>query len=153
MKRLVAVLAVPFVSSCFGATSFYGDEFSQYYQRPAEETRLGATTRQAITHWTTDPKKKARIGFLERYEIQVKGSREKREGYYLFNAGHTDKVGFITAEGVFYRFDKHGRLGERVGEYPIYGDVAHKAFFTGLKVFYGFPLADNVDLESIDPYK
>jgi len=68
-----------------------------------------------------------------------------RDSWYIFDRLGTTRVGFITNEGEFYRFDAAGRLGEKVGEY--------KVLPTGLKIFFGIPLDEHLDVEEIDPYK
>lgn len=145
--RFVAVLAL-LAAGALGSCShrdFRGEEFSNYYRGPAEETRQERVERKEIVHWAKNPRDKKRIGFLWKYETQVAGSRNIRESYYIMNLTGTKREGFVTAEGRFYRFNENGGLGEFVGAYPIHP--------TGLKVFFGFPLTDNVELEDIDPHK
>lgn len=139
LSGLLAVLA-----ACSEANS-YGEEFSLYYRRPASETRSERVERREIVHWPANPKDKKRIGFLHKYTTLVEGSRTPRDCWYIFDRYGETRIGFITAEGVFHRFDNQGRLGERVGEYTVVS--------TGLKVFFGIPLKENVDVEEIDPYK
>lgn len=144
MKRILIVLALPLVASC-GDQYGYKEEWSGFYDRPATETTSERVERREIVHWANNPKDKKRIGFLHRYETKIVGSRQTRECWYIFDPLGVSRVGFITAEGEFFRFDANGRLGERVGEYKI---VA-----TGLKIFFKIPLSQHVDLEEIDPYK
>jgi hypothetical protein len=144
MKRLALLLALPLFASC-SDQYYYAEEFSLYYDRPATETTSDRIERREIVHWAKNPKDKKRIGFLHQYETKVVGSRKFRDSWYIFDVLGKTRVGFITDEGVFYRFDAAGRLGERVGEF--------KVMFTGLKVFFGIPLEENLDLEEIDPYK
>ena len=125
---------------------YYPEEWSQYYKKPHDETTTERTVRREINHWTNDPKNKERVGFLFTYETQLKGGRGSRESYYIYDARGLEAVGFITAEGTFYRFDDSGRLKEPpVGTYPIID--------LGLKVFFGFPIRDNLGIVKIDPYK
>lgn len=145
MKRLAfAVLAIPAVASC---TNQYGykEEFSLYYDQPAAETKKYRVERREIVAWGTNPKDKKRIGFLYQNETKVVGSRSFRDSFEIYDRLGTTAIGFITAEGVFYRFDAHGKLGEKVYE--------GKIVVTGLKIFFGLPLTHNLDLEEIDPYK
>ncbi len=144
MKRLAFLVAAAATASCSGKTSFYGDEFSQYYQHPREETTRERTDSKEIVHWAASPKDKRRIGFYETWEIRLKGSRDTRECHYIKDAAGIKDIGFVTNEGVFYRFDSAGQK-TRVGEYTIVS--------TGLKIFFGIPIRENVDLEPIDPYK
>lgn len=144
MKRW-ALLLVPLAASCAARPYFYGDEFSQYYMRPAEETRQELLESREIVHWKNDPKQKQRVGYLFHVNTQVKGSRVERDSWYIYDRWGTSRVGFITSEGVFYRFDERGQLGEEVGRWTI--------ITTGLKAFLGIDLRDNLDLDPIDPYK
>lgn len=144
MKRLLLLLILPLGAAC-GNSNYYGEEFSNYYDRPATETSSERVERREIVAWTKSPKDKRRVGFLHKYETKVAGSRSYRESWYIFDTLGVTRVGFITAEGVFYRFDANGRLGERVYE--------GKILATGLKIFFKMPLTDNLDLEEIDPYK
>lgn len=139
-----ALAALP-LAACSDGAGYYGEEFSNYYKGPAETTRSERVERREIVHWKDDPRQKARIGFLYKYETVVAGSRSARESWRIYDRLGNTAVGLITGEGVFYRFDEQGRLGQRVGEYPV---VA-----TGLKIFFGIPLKENVDVEEIDPYK
>jgi hypothetical protein len=61
------------------------------------------------------------------------------------NALGSKGLGMITDEGKFYRYDANGRPEIFVGEYKI--------VTTGLKVFFGIPIRENLDLEEIDPFK
>ncbi len=145
MKRWLAAFAAPLLSSCVDTASYYGEEFALYYKNPAEETSSERVDSREIVTWKADPRRKKRIGYLYKVDTQVAGSRSTRESYTIYNDTGMKAVGFITAEGVFYRFDALGRLGDRVGGYPILP--------TGLKVFFGIPMEDNVDLDEIDPYR
>jgi hypothetical protein len=144
MKRLALLLAIPAAVSC---TNQYGykEEFSLYYDKPATETTSDRVERREIVGWGANPKDKRRLGFLHQYETKVVGSREYRQCWYIFDKLGTTRVGFITNEGDFYRFDSNGHLGPKVYE--------GKVVTTGLKIFYGLPLTYNLDLEEIDPYK
>ncbi len=144
MKRLALLLVLPAIASC-SDRHYYAEEFSLYYDRPATETTSERVERREIVHWAKNPKDKKRIGFLHQYETKVVGSRQMRDSWYIFDRLGNTRVGFITNEGEFYRFDAHGRLGERVGEY--------KVLPTGLKIFFGIPLDQHLDVEEIDPYK
>jgi hypothetical protein len=145
--KMARALACLILAGCVDTPHFRGEGFSQYYRGPAEETQGPRRVEsREILHWTKDPREKRRIGYLHRYEVQPKGSRDVRECYYISDASGTKEIGFITAEGVFYRFDARGRLAEpAVGAYTI--------LTTGLKVFFGLPLSDNLDVEPIDPYR
>jgi len=142
---LVAVLALPLGASCSYSANYYGEEFANYYKRPAEEPTTERTDRREIIHWAANPKDKKRIGFLYRYETQPRGSRETRDAYQIWNVYGSRALGMITDEGKFYRYDENGRPEIYVGEYKI--------ATTGLKVFFGIPIRENVDLEDIDPFK
>lgn len=143
--KRATLLALPLAfAACRDTASYYGEEFSNYYRGPAEGSSSERVERREIVHWKSNPRDKKRIGFLYKYETLVKGSRTYRDSWYIYDRLGKTAVGFITAEGKFHRFTEDGRIGEFVGEYPIP---------TGLKVFYGLPLADNLDLEEVDPYK
>lgn len=144
MKRLALLLVLPAIASC-SDRHYYAEEFSLYYDRPATETTSERVERREIVHWAKNPKDKKRIGFLHQYETKVVGSRQMRDSWYIFDRLGTTRVGFITSEGEFFRFDASGRLGERVGEYKVQP--------TGLKIFFGIPLSEHIDVEEIDPYK
>lgn len=142
MTRVLLVLALPAaLAACSGAHG-HPEEFPQYFPGIAPETRQERTARKEIVHWGSNPKDKKRIGFFHTYETLPQGSRTIRESHYIMDLTGSRRVGFVTAEGKFHRFTKDGM--EFVGEYPI---------LTGLKVFYGFPIKDNIDLEDIDPHK
>ena len=143
--RFAATLLLLAPAACRDTASYYGEEFSNYYRGPAEETSSERVERREIVHWKSNPRDKKRIGFLYKYETLVKGSRSYRDSWYIYDRLGKKAVGFITAEGKFHRFTEEGRIGEFVGEYKI--------ATTGLKVFYGFPQTDNIDLEEVDPYK
>lgn len=145
MKRLALVLALPAIASC---TNQYGykEEFSLYYDKPATETTSERTERREIVAWGKNPKDKVRIGFLNKYETKVVGSRVYRESWSIMDKLGLKRIGFITAEGKFHRFTDTGKLDEEV----IYEG---KIVTTGLKIFFGLPLTHNLDLEEIDPYK
>lgn len=142
---LLAALALALGVSCSESANYYGEEFANYYKRPAEESTTERTDRREIVHWASNPKDKKRIGFLYRYETQPRGSRETREAYQIWNMYGNKALGMVTDEGKFYRYDANGRPEIFVGEYKIHA--------TGLKVFFGIPIRENVDLEDIDPFK
>ena len=145
MKRLLLLLALPAAASC---TNQYGhaEEFSWGFNKPASETTSARIERREIVAWGANPKDKQRIGFLYRNETKVVGSREYRESYSIYDRLGVTQIGFVTAEGVFYRFDKYGHF-----EQPAVYEG--KIMATGLKIFFGLPLSHNLDLEEIDPYK
>jgi len=144
MKRLALLVALPIAVSC---TNQYGhpEEFSWGFDKPATETKSARVERREIVAWGANPKDKKRIGFLHQYETKVVGSRVYRNCWYIFDRLGVSRVGFITNEGTFFKFDQYGHLGEKVYE--------GKVVTTGLKIFFGYPLSHNVDLEEIDPYK
>ena len=146
MKRLaLVVLALPAALSCSDQYG-YPEEWSYGYDKPATQTTSSRIERREIVAWGANPRDKKRLGFLYRNETKVAGSREYRESYAIYDRLGTTQVGFITAEGVFYRFDKYGHFEQP----PVYEG---KIQVTGLKIFFGLPLTYNVDLEEIDPYK
>jgi len=144
MKRLALILALPAVAACTNQFG-YPEESSYLYDKPSTETKSARVERREIVAWGANPKDKKRIGFLYQNETKVVGSRQWRDSYAIYDRLGVTQIGFITAEGEFYRFDKYGHLGEKVYE--------GKIMVTGLKIFFGLPLSHNVDLEEIDPYK
>lgn len=141
-----ALLLATAAAGCADTGSFYGEEFSNYYGPPAAETKSERVERRAVFHWKDNPRDKKRIAFLYKYETQVKGSRSYRDSWYIYDRLGKKAVGFITAEGQFFRFQADGRREEKpIGEWPIIS--------TGLKVFFDLPLRDNVDVVEIDPYE
>ncbi len=142
MKRWALVLVV--VGGCAGRLHEYGEEYQEFYGSPSAETQSENVERKKIMHWRKDPKLKVRVGFLEKYRVRLKGMRDWRELYYILNPGGTDRLGFINEDGKFFRYDRDGRA-VKVGEYAVID--------TGVKVFFGFPLSDNLGFEDLDPYK
>jgi hypothetical protein len=140
MPLLLAVA----VGSCSDYRDYYKEEFSMYYEHPREETSRRRVDSKEIVYWATNPKDKQRIGFYETWEVKLAGSRGTRECHYIKDVGGIKTIGFVTDEGVFFRFDEKGNA-QRVNEYQI---VA-----TGLKVFFGIKISENLDLEEIDPYR
>jgi hypothetical protein len=142
MKRL-ATVALLAMAGC-GYQDWRPEANQYWYGKPASETSMENAERRRIYHWKTDPKLKTRVGILEKNRLRLKGTREWQDLYYIKSAGGTELLGFITEDGVFFRYDRDGKA-HRVGEY--------KVIDTGVKVFFGFPLADNLSFEDIDPYK
>ncbi len=145
MRTLAAALVALAGASCSDSAHYYGEEFAGYYRGPSEAARSERIDRKEIIHWGSNPKDKKRIGFLHKYESQPRGSRSTREGYQIMNALGNKALGMITDEGRFYRYDEHGRPSIYINEYKI--------IVVGLKVFFGIPQSENLDLEEIDPYK
>jgi len=83
--------------------------------------------------------KKQLIGFLEKYEI-ISNRDTRQEFYYIFDISHK-RIGFVNPFGKFYKYTKSGEMAE-FGEYPILP--------TGLKLFFGVPLEDNLFLSQVE---
>lgn len=145
MRRMLGLSTLLAGLAACSDSHYYGEEFSLYYRHPSDRTKTGRVEHREIVHWVSSPKDKKRIGLLERHETLVEGSRTYRDCWYIFDRTGVTRLGFITQEGVFHRFDSQGRLGERLGEYTIQ--------VTGLKVFFGIPLKENLAVEEVDPYK
>jgi hypothetical protein len=145
MTRRMAVLAAIFTASCSDSANYYGEEWSPYYEHPREETSRKRVDSKEIVYWATNPKDKKRIGFYETWEVKLKGSRQTRECHYIKDSGGLTIIGFVSNEGVFYRFEPGSSTPRKIDEYQILS--------TGLKVFFGIPIRENVDLEDIDPYR
>ncbi|MBI4564403.1 MAG: hypothetical protein HY716_06890 [Planctomycetes bacterium] len=120
------------------------EAWSEYYGKPAAETERTLLERRQIIHWSSDPGRKERVGFLETYSILLEGSRVPREYHLILNGSGTERLGHINETGIFYRFTPNGEMVP-VGEYPIID--------TGLKIFFGFPLSDHLAFEPLDPYR
>ena len=144
MIRWMALLTALATASCGSNISYYGEEWSNHYQPNREETSRKRVDSKEIVYWASNPKDKRRIGFYETWEVKLKGSRGTRECHYIKDVGGIKTIGFVTDEGVFYRFDDKGNA-ERLNEYQILS--------TGFKVFFGIKISENVDLEDIDPYR
>ena len=143
------------VAGCGEPMRSPGEEYSQFYRQPNRTRESGNLERQKIIRTIPDPadSKKAvreRIGILERNTVTLEGSRMSRE-HYVIRDRHFEQIGFVTAEGRFYKFDGHGQR-VLVGEYVIGDDPERRMFMTGLKVFFGLSLDTNLSLEEIDPY-
>ena len=142
MQLVLAVLAAVIVAGCSNR-DWHGEAFSKYYAPPSKETGQQLEERQAILHWTTNPRDRKRIGYLEKYKIQLEGSREPHDIYYIRNASGLKTLGYINENGVFFKYTKDGQVA-RIGEYPIY-DV-------GIRIFYELPKGDNLAFEDIAAY-
>jgi hypothetical protein len=149
MKRL-SLPALAVLASCAGDYSWRSEGYNEFYRQPYGKAERANLERKKIMHWTTNPRLKKRLGVLERNEVILEGSRAPRDHWTILDS-HFETVGFITAEGKFYRFD-HRAERHLVGEYPIQDDPDRRMFMTGLKVFFGLPLTDNLSLDDIDPY-
>ena len=143
--RLSVLAALLACVSCSGTLGYYGEEWSPYYEQPREETSRKRIDSKEIVYWATNPKDKRRIGFYETWEVKLQGSRKTRECHYIKDSGGLTIIGFVTDEGVFYRFDPGSSSPRRIDEYQVLS--------TGLKVFFGISIRENVDLEDIDPYR
>ena len=142
IRIALAGLAAVIAAGC-GTHDWHGEAFSKYYPPPSKETGQQLEERQAIMHWTSNPRDKKRIGYIEKYKIQLEGSREPHDIYYIRNASGMKTLGYINENGVFFKYTNNGQV-ERVGEYPIY-DV-------GIRIFYGLPKGDNLAFEDISAY-
>ncbi|HEY3226956.1 MAG TPA: hypothetical protein VGK61_08195 [Planctomycetota bacterium] len=137
-----AALAALLLGAC-GYSDWHGEAFSAYYPRPSRETGQTLEERLQLMQWTKDPRKKTRIGYLEKYSILLEGSRTPHDIYYIRNAAGTATLGYINENGVFFRYTGDGRA-ERVGEFPIRD--------TGIRIFFGLSKEDNLGFEEINPY-
>jgi hypothetical protein len=122
---------------------WHGEAFSRMYPQPNQKTEQQLDERQAIMHWTTNPREKERVGYLEKYSITLAGSREPHDIYYIRDGMGMKTLGYISENGAFFRYTKDGQA-ERIGEYPI-RDV-------GIRIFFGFPKSDNLAFEDIPTY-
>ncbi|HXX92210.1 MAG TPA: hypothetical protein VEN81_01165 [Planctomycetota bacterium] len=143
--RGLALAAVLGTASCYNDLHYYGEEWSMNYQHPRDETSRRRVDSKEIVYWASNPKDKVRIGFYETWEVKLEGSRGSRECHYIKDSGGLKTIGFVTNEGVFFRFPEGSSTPQRLNEYQI--------LTIGLKVFFGIPNHENVDLEDIDPYR
>ncbi|GEM_PF-5821119 len=155
MRLLVAGLTLFVLNSCSEELAYRAEDYHGLYRQPRRRGEHSNVERKKIVRTFAEPgnpKKpvRERIGILERNEVTLEGTRQVREQYVILDR-HFEQVGFITAEGQFYRFDETGRR-TFVGEYVIGDDPERKMFMTGLKVFFHLPLSENLALEEIDPY-
>ncbi len=143
MKAPILWLALAFAAGCSGRDTV-GESWSQYYPQPYDETQATGVERKEILAWLKDPKERRRIGYLEKYEIILQGTRTKREFYYILDPGGRERIGFATEYGEFFRYRRDGTK-EKLGAYPV--------FDVGLKVFFGLTHEHVIRLEAIDPYR
>ncbi len=146
MRAFLLLLPAVAAASCSTGYHWRSGEFRDYYSTPGKKTESQNLDRKKI-YYTVDRGKLQFLGILEKNEIRVKGSRDARSHYNILDR-HFRKVGFISEEGEFSRYDGSGRL-QSVGEFPI--------LMKGLKVFFGFPLFSRdheyqIFLQPIDPY-
>ncbi|MBI2931742.1 MAG: hypothetical protein HYY16_08825 [Planctomycetes bacterium] len=139
----LAILGSAWAAGC-GPLHERGEAWQQYYASPAGETTSEVVERKKIIHWAANVGERKCLGILEKGRIRLKGSREWHETYAILNPAGTARIGFVNETGAFFRYDREGER-VRVGEYPI--------FTTGLKVFFGLPLAENLALEDFDLYE
>ena len=138
ISRGIAILAALLAAGCSNLY-WHGEAFRHYYPSSSKETDQQLEERLAIMHWT-NPKDKKRIGYLEQYKIQLEGSRDLHDIYYLRDASGQNTLGYISENGIFYRYTSSGQA-VRVGEYPIRQ--------VGVRVFFGYPKGDNIAFEDI----
>ncbi|MBI2900169.1 MAG: hypothetical protein HYY17_08280 [Planctomycetes bacterium] len=155
MTRFLPIALLLVLSACGDPSRSPGEEYSQFYRQPNRRKESVNLERKKIVRSTPDPRDpkkvvKEKVGYLERNEVTLEGSRTSREHYVILDR-HFESIGFITVEGKFYRFDETGRR-VFVGEYVIGDDPERRMFMTGLKVFFGISLNDSLSLEEIDPY-
>lgn len=143
MIRAVSLAALLALGACTHADTV-GESWSQYYPPPYAETGVTVVERLKILTFTTDPSQRELIGYLEKCEARLEGTRFPREFHYLVDKRGTERLGFVTERGEFFRFNKDGTR-KRLGHYPL-EDV-------GLRVFYGLSTDHVVRLDSIDPYR
>lgn len=152
MRRILALLVL---AGCSDELGYRGEHYSSLYRQPNKTRESRNLERKKIVRSYSDPADpkrllKERVGVLERNEVTLAGTRNPREHYVILDR-HFREVGFISAEGRFYRFDETGRR-EYVGEYVIGDDPERRMFMTGIKVFFKLSLDENLSLEDVDPY-
>ena len=143
MRRLIAVAVLAGAAAGCSNLDWHMESFSSHYAKPNKVTEQHLDERHTILHWTTNPRDKERIGYLEKYTITLAGSREPHDIYYIRDASGKKTLGYISESGAFFRYTSDGQA-ERIGEYPI-RDV-------GIRVFYDLPKGDNLAFEEIAAY-
>ena len=114
--------------------------FWQKRSTTEEEMKVG---QKKIMTWGENPRQKRLVGWFEEWQYKPKGVRKWRTYYRIYDARGVNYVGYATDFGQFYRLTSTGYKSP-VGEFKI--------LHTGLKVFFGISLDDNLDLVEIDPY-
>src|SRR5262245_39925355 len=120
MKKLgiaAASLLAAAAGGC-GSVDWHGESFRHYYAGGNKATEQNPVERLAIVHWAENPRDKHRIGYLEKYEITLEGSREPHDLYYIRDAAGMKTLGYISENGAFFKYTKTGEA-VRIGEYPI----------------------------------
>ena len=146
MRVFLLLLPILSLFACGTGYHWRSEEFQEMYSTETRAKEKGNLDRQKI-YYSLDRGEVEFLGVLEKNQIRLEGQRNPRMHYIIFDRHH-EKVGFISAEGEFSRFDAEGRL-QPMGEFPI--------LMKGLKVFFGFPLASReheyqIFLQPIDPY-
>ncbi len=146
MRIFLLLLTVLSLSACGTGYHWKSQEYREMYSTETNAKKSENIDRQKI-YYSVDRGEIEFLGVLEKNQIRLEGQRSSRMHYIIFDRHHR-KVGFISAEGEFSRFDGEGRLNS-IGEFPI--------LMKGLKVFFGFPLASRereyqIFLQPVDPY-
>ncbi len=149
----LALLAAPFLVSCGAGPHFRGEGYYHFYPMPAEENEHSLLERKQVYHWIPEQRLRKTIGFIHRELVRVKGARNARESFTIYNDIDTKPVGFVDINGIFWRFNEVGGLGERVGEYPLYNYEKDYYETLGLKIFYGLDIREQIIVDDIDPYR
>ena len=142
MKKIL-IPALLALGAC-GYRDFKSEGYSKYYPQPSQSTEHSNLDRKKILAWARDPKAKERIGYLEKYEMTLAGSRRAMEYYIIKDRHGLEQLGYINEIGEVYRYQPNGTM-TKVGEYPVVD--------LGVKVFFGLPVDHNILFESVDPYR
>ncbi len=132
-----------FLGAC-GWRDFKSEEYQRYYPQASTTTSHKNTERRKILYWAKDPKAKERIGYLERYEVTLAGSRDAKDYYIIKDRHGLQELGYINDIGEFYRYEKNGTM-TKIGEWQVID--------LGIKIFFGKPVNHNVLFEDVDPYR
>jgi hypothetical protein len=144
MIRLwIGAVAVVVLAGC-GWHDFRSEEYQRYYAQPASVSEHSSLERKKIVYWAKDPKQKERIGFLERYEVTLAGSREPKEYWIILDSRGIEKLGYINDIGEFFRYQANGTM-TKIGEWQVID--------LGVKIFFGLPIEHNIMFEIFDPYR
>lgn len=142
-KRILISAVLLCLAAC-GWSDFKSEEYQRYYPQPLTETHHKNVDRKKILYWAKDPKAKVRIGYLERYEVTLAGSREAKDYYIIKDSRGIEELGYINNIGEFFRYEKNGTM-TKIGEWPVID--------LGIKIFFGKPVDHNLLFEDVDPYR
>lgn len=139
---LVAGLLLVILSACTDpAERFDGEKYQEYFKKPNAETTEQVLSKEEIYTWKDHPNKGTFLGYLEKVEVHLEGSRTTQEIYRVYNRRH-HMVAYITPNGEFYHFGEDAQP-RYVGPYELQ---------QGIKLLFNVPLVDNIHFAPIRGY-